>query len=321
MKPLLSVRHLCVDFAGVPAVEAWDLDLHSADTVALVGESGSGKTLAMMALLGLVDAPGRVTADRMEFDGEDLLAVSPEVRRRRLGRSVGVVFQDPSQSLNPCYRVGDQLREVLRVHLRLKGPALEKRVVELLEAVEIADAKRRMQAYPHELSGGLNQRVMVAMALACQPKLLIADEPTTALDVTTQAQVMNLLARLQRDHGMAMVLISHDLAVVAQRVRRVCVMYAGQMMEAGSPDELFKAPRHPYTWALLQALPEHGTESRRLFALRGRVPGPHDRPDGCLFAPRCDRAQESCGQHRPAWQNHLRCSFPLDPCVARHAHE
>mgnify|MGYP003333873102 FL=1 len=311
MRPLLSVRQLCVDFAGAPAVEAWDLDLQPAETVALVGESGSGKTLAMMALMGLVDPPGRVRAERMHFDGRDLLSLSPKERRWRLGRSVGVVFQDPTQSLNPCYRVGDQLKEVLRVHMGLQGLALHQRAIELFEAVEIANVQSRLRAYPHELSGGLNQRVMLAMALACQPKLLIADEPTTALDVTTQAQVMKLLARLQQDHGMAMVLISHDLAVVAHHVERVCVMYAGQMIEAGSPEQLFSQPRHPYTAALLQALPEHAAGTQRLRALPGRVPGLNDRPHGCLFAPRCDRVQPSCTQSRPAWTDNIRCFSPL----------
>ena len=309
--PLLSVRNLSVDFAGVCAVESWDLDLQPADTVALVGESGSGKTLAMMALMGLVEAPGRVSADRLDFDGRNLLALSASSRRKILGKSVGVVFQDPAQSLNPCYRVGDQLREVLRVHRGLKGPALERRVLELLDAVEIAQASRRLRAYPHELSGGLNQRVMIALALACEPKLLIADEPTTALDVTLQAQVMNLLSRLQRETAMAMILISHDLAVVAQRVRRVCVMYAGQLIEAGPPADLFTQPRHPYTQALLASLPENARAGSPLQALPGRVPGPHDRPGGCLFAPRCDRALTSCHAQRPTWADDLRCAFPL----------
>ena len=311
MNPLLSVRNLEVAFGSAKAVEGWDLDVLPGETVGLVGESGSGKTMAMLAILGLVDAPGCVSADSLRFGGHDLLAMSEASRRRLLGSSVGVVFQDPVQSLNPCYRVGDQLREVLRVHRGLRGLALEQRVRELFEAVEIPDVKRRLMAYPHELSGGLNQRVMIAMALACTPRLLIADEPTTALDVTVQAQVMNLLDRLQRENDMALVLISHDLAVVAQRVRRVCVMYAGQMVEAGPPDLLFNAPRHPYTRALMQALPENAHGLRRLRALAGKVPGPADRPRGCLFSPRCDQVQATCLERRPLWSDGLRCSFPL----------
>jgi dipeptide transport system ATP-binding protein len=232
-------------------------------------------------------------------------------RRRLIGRDIAMVFQDALNSLNPSHTVGDQVREVLKVHLGLRGAALEARVLQLFERVEIPGAKSRLAAYPHELSGGMNQRVMIAMAIACEPRLLIADEPTTALDVTIQAQVMALLQRLQAEQGMSLVLITHDLAVVAEVARRVAVMYAGQVVETGAVDELFEHPRHPYTAALLAALPEHSRGARRLQALPGIVPGKYDRPAGCLLAPRCPRVQPRCKAERPALQDGVRCFYPV----------
>jgi dipeptide transport system ATP-binding protein len=203
------------------------------------------------------------------------------------------------------------VREVLRVHLGLRGAALEQRLLQLFELVEIPAAKSRLRAYPHEMSGGMNQRVMIAMAIACQPRLLIADEPTTALDVTIQAQVMDLLARLQREQALSLVLITHDLAVVSEMARRVCVMYAGQVVESAAVETLFTQPRHPYTAALLAALPEHNKGARRLAALPGIVPGRHDRPAGCLLAPRCAHVQQRCREQRPPLADGVRCFFPL----------
>jgi dipeptide transport system ATP-binding protein len=207
--------------------------------------------------------------------------------------------------------VGDQVREALRVHQGLRGAALEARVLELFELVEIPAPKTRLAAFPHQMSGGMNQRVMIAMAIACQPRLLIADEPTTALDVTIQAQVMDLLLRLQKEQGLSLVLITHDLAVVAEMAKRVAVMYAGQVVETGEVDRLFNHPRHPYTAALLAALPEHSLGQRRLQALPGIVPGRDDRPVGCLLAPRCSHAQTRCHSERPPLQSGVRCFFPL----------
>ncbi len=312
---LLAVRGLRVDFGGFPAVDGVDFTLDAGGMLGIVGESGSGKSVAMLALMGLVDPPGKVAADAVLFDGQDLLAMTPAQRRRIVGRDIAMVFQDALNSLNPSHTVGDQVREVLRVHEGLRGAALEQRVLQLFERVEIPAARQRLSDYPHQLSGGMNQRVMIAMAIACRPRLLIADEPTTALDVTVQAQVMDLLARLQRDEGMALVLITHDLAVVAQMAQRdgdrVAVMYAGQVVETGVADELFDAPRHPYTAALLAALPEHNRGARRLAALPGIVPGRFDRPAGCLFAPRCAQAQGRCAAERPALDAGVRCFFPL----------
>jgi dipeptide transport system ATP-binding protein len=308
---LLEVRNLKVDFGGLPAVDGVDLEVEAGELLGIVGESGSGKSVTMLALMGLVDPPGRVSADTMRFDGIDLLHMPPAQRRRVIGKDIAMVFQDALNSLNPSYTVGDQVRETLRTHLGLRGAALEQRVRELFERVEIPDAKRRLDAYPHQLSGGMNQRVMIAMAIACEPRLLIADEPTTALDVTIQAQVMDLLARLQREQGLSLVMITHDLAVVAEMAQRVAVMYAGQVVEQGAVDDALDTPRHPYTAALLAALPEHNKGARRLAALAGLVPGRHDRPLGCLFAPRCAQAAERCRVERPALAAGVRCFFPL----------
>ena len=325
MTALLEIRNLRVNFGGFTAVDGVDLDVAEGELLGIVGESGSGKSVSMMALMGLIDAPGIVTADALRFAGQDLLKMSATQRRRIVGKDIAMVFQDALNSLNPSHTVGNQVREMLQVHLGLRGAALDARVLELFELVEIPGAKQRLNAFPHQMSGGMNQRVMIAMAIACEPRLLIADEPTTALDVTIQAQVMDLLARLQKERGMSLVLITHDLAVVAEMARRVAVMYAGQVVETAPVDTLFTQPRHPYTAALLAALPEHNQGARRLAALPGIVPGRHDRPAGCLLAPRCAHAQPRCHNERPALQAHgapataesaVRCFFPL-PAMER----
>jgi dipeptide transport system ATP-binding protein len=314
---LLDIRNLRVRFGGFTAVDGVDLAVDPGELLAVVGESGSGKSVSMMALMGLIDPPGVVTADALRFDGHDLLGLSPRARRQIVGKDIAMVFQDALNSLNPSHIVGDQVREVLRVHLGLRGAALEARVLELFEQVEIPAPKSRLASYPHQLSGGMNQRVMIAMAMACKPRLLIADEPTTALDVTIQAQVMDLLTRLQQQQNLALVLITHDLAVVAEMAsrcpHRVAVMYAGQVVETGRAEELFTRPRHPYTAALLAALPEHSAGRRRLQALPGIVPGQYDRPAGCLLAPRCPQVQPRCQAERPALQAGVRCHFPISP--------
>ena len=312
---LLDIRNLRVRFGGFTAVDGVDLAVDPGELLAVVGESGSGKSVSMMALMGLIDAPGIVTADALRFDGHELLGMGARERRRIVGKDIAMVFQDALNSLNPSHTVGDQVREVLRVHLGLRGAALEARVLELFEQVEIPAPKSRLANYPHQLSGGMNQRVMIAMAMACKPRVLIADEPTTALDVTIQAQVMDLLTRLQQQQNLALVLITHDLAVVAEMAsrcpHRVAVMYAGQVVETGCAEDLFSHPRHPYTAALLAALPEHSAGQRRLQALPGIVPGQYDRPAGCLLAPRCPQVQPRCLAERPALQQGVRCHFPL----------
>jgi dipeptide transport system ATP-binding protein len=321
--PLVEVRDLSVAFGSparpVPAVERVDLAIGAGEIVGLVGESGSGKSVTALALMGLVDFPGRVSAQRMTFAGRDLLAATAAERRAMAGRDIAMIFQDPLASLDPCYTIGSQLDEALALHgnesERASAAARRARAIELLREVEIADPAARLRAYPHQLSGGMAQRVMIAIAIGGRPKLLIADEPTTALDVTVQAQVLALIARLRREHAMAVLLITHDLAVVAETADRVVVMYAGQVMETGAVPAIFDAPRHPYTRALLEALPEHNLDRTRLRTIPGVVPSAFDRPAGCLLAPRCEFAATRCFTERPALEGGaaraVRCHFPL----------
>jgi dipeptide transport system ATP-binding protein len=316
---LLDIEDLHVDFptrgAVMHAVEGVSLALDEGEVLGIVGESGSGKSVSMLALMGLVGFPGEVRAARMRFAGRDLMALSPKERRALTGRDVAMIFQDPTTSLNPCFTIGFQLAETLRLHLRMDRRAARRRSVELLEQVGIPAAASRLDDYPHQMSGGMNQRVMIAMAIACNPRLLIADEPTTALDVTIQAQILELLRSLQKERGMALVLITHNMGVVAEMAQRVAVMYAGQVVEQRDAASLFAAPQHPYTAALLAAMPEHSAGGTRLANIPGVVPGLYDRPAGCLFAPRCTWATEHAQQLRPVlreWQGGLvRCHHPL----------
>ena len=316
---LLEIENLSVEFPSrssvLHAVEGVSLSLDAGDVLGIVGESGSGKSVTMMALMGLVPYPGRVTASKMRFDGHDLLGLSSRERNRLTGKDVAMIFQEPTTSLNPCFSVGFQLAETLRIHLGMDSKAAKRRSIELLEQVGISDPETRLKAYPHQLSGGMNQRVMIAMAIACNPKLLIADEPTTALDVTIQAQILDLLRSLQRERGMALVLITHNMGVVSDMAQRVAVMYAGQIMEQQPAQALFQRPRHPYTEALMAALPERSDGSARLATIPGMVPGLYDRPTGCLFAPRCSYADDDCRGQRPGLVKGLeaavRCHHPL----------
>jgi dipeptide transport system ATP-binding protein len=319
---LLEIRNLSVEFATqrgrFPAVDGVDMTIDAGEILCVVGESGSGKSVSMLAVMGLIGWPGRVTADVMRFDGTDLLGLSPRGRRKLIGRDIAMVFQEPTTSLNPCYPVGWQIAESLRAHNAVahgKGRnAVRDRVVELLDQVGIPAPASRLGAFPHQLSGGMNQRVMIAMAISCNPRLLIADEPTTALDVTIQKQILDLLIDLQKQRGMALALITHDMGVVAETAQRVQVMYAGQMVEEQTTDALFASPRHPYTAALLAALPERAMGARRLPTIPGMVPGIDDRPVGCLFNPRCGIAQNLCRVTPPALIGtvaKVRCHTPL----------
>jgi len=305
MSSLLDIRGLTVRFAtrggAFTAVDGVDLQLAPNEVLAIVGESGSGKSVAMLALMGLLPWTAAVTAESMVFDGHDLAKLTPRARRQIVGRDMAMVFQEPMSSLNPCFTVGYQIGEALAAHTDLDRRARRARVVELLERVGIPDASKRLNVFPHQLSGGMSQRVMIAMALACSPKLLIADEPTTALDVTIQAQILDLLLQLQRENGMGLVLITHDLGVVAETAHRVVVQYAGRQVESAAADALFRNPHHPYTAALLAALPEHAAQdgSKLLAAIPGMVPGQFDRPQGCLFAPRCAHATQRCQDLAP----------------------
>jgi dipeptide transport system ATP-binding protein len=288
------------------------------EVLAIVGESGSGKSVAMLAVMGLLPWTATVEADAMNFMGQDLRKLSARERRAIIGKDIAMIFQEPMSSLNPCFTVGFQIGEALKTHTDLDKAARKARSIELLNQVGITDPERRLRAFPHQLSGGMSQRVMIAMALACRPKLLIADEPSTALDVTIQAQILDLLVKLREDTGMGLVLITHDMGVVAETADRVSVQYAGQQVEEDTAAALFDNPRHPYTHALLAALPERAT-ARRLPAIPGVVPGQFDRPKGCLFAPRCAFATDLCSAQEPsravAALGHAKCFTPLNDGV------
>jgi oligopeptide/dipeptide ABC transporter ATP-binding protein len=278
----------------VKAVDGVDLTVGHGEIVGLVGESGSGKSVTAMSVLRLVDQPGRIVDGSIHFDGQDLRAASNEEMRALRGSRVGMIFQQPISSLNPSFRVGFQISEVYEVHEKLKRAAGWERAEEMLAKVGIGDARQRSQSYPHQISGGQAQRVMIAMALAGEPDLLIADEPTTALDVTIQAQILDLLRDLQADTGMAVVLITHDLGIVAELCDRVAVMYAGQIVEETDTRTLFGEPKHPYTLGLIGSVPVVGQRRERLEVIPGRVPNLIDLPVACRFAPRC-RAREEHG--------------------------
>ena len=311
---LLEIRNLSVEFktssGNFRAVDGVDMSIRENDLLSIVGESGSGKSVSMLALMGLLPWTANVTADRMEFDGLDLLTISNRARRDIIGKDIAMIFQEPMSSLNPCFTVGFQIGETLKQHLGLNRKERRQRSIELLDLVGIPAPEERLKAFPHQLS-----RVMIAMAIACNPKLLIADEPTTALDVTIQAQIIDLLVNLQKEKGMALVLITHDMGVVAETAERVVVMYAGQQVEQQEVETLFTAPRHPYTHALLNALPERSLHLDRLPTIEGVVPGAGDRPTGCLFSPRCRYAEGDCRQTVPPLNvtglNALRCFHPV----------
>jgi dipeptide transport system ATP-binding protein len=314
---LLEIENLTVEFqtgsGPFRAVDNVSLEVDAGEVLAVVGESGSGKSVAMLAVMGLLPWTAKVSADRMRFDGRDLLTIGRRERRQIIGKDIAMIFQEPMSSLNPCFTVGFQLSEALKAHLEMDKAERRARAVELLREVGIPGPETRLSAFPHQLSGGMNQRVMIAMAIACRPKLLIADEPTTALDVTIQAQILDLLIRLQRETGMGLVLITHSMGVVAETAERVSVQYAGQKVEEQPVRGLFADPHHPYTAALLAALPER-TNVRRLPSIPGVVPGQFDRPHGCLFSPRCRFATALCHAEVPPRQEGLGealCHYPL----------
>lgn len=263
---LLEVRNLTVEFETVHgpfrAVDGVDLSVDRGEVLAIVGESGSGKSVGMLAVMGILPKSAKVTADVMAFDGQDLRKLGGAQRRQIVGRDIAMIFQEPGSSLNPCFTVGTQITEVLRVHMNMGRSERRRRAIELLEAVGIRDAEERLGSYPHQMSGGQAQRVMIAMAIACNPKLLIADEPTTALDVTIQKQILDLLMNLQAEHGMGLIMITHDMGVVAETADRVIVQYKGRKMEEADVLTLFESPSNPYTRALLSALPENATGDR-----------------------------------------------------------
>ncbi|MCL6614724.1 MAG: ABC transporter ATP-binding protein, partial [Firmicutes bacterium] len=302
---LLSVNELRTSFftyaREVKAVDGVSFSLEEGEAVALVGESGCGKSVTALSIMRLINPPGKILSGSVVFNGRDLLGLSERELQRVRGNEIGMIFQDPMTSLNPVLSIGTQLIEGLRLHQGLRGRAARERAVELLEMVGIPSPAQRLNQYPHQFSGGMRQRVMIAMALYCQPKLLIADEPTTALDVTIQAQIIELMKDLQAKLGMAIILITHDLGVVAGLARKVYVMYAGRIVESGPVDRVYYHARHPYTWGLLGSVPRlDDMAKRRLVPIKGQPPDLLAPPPGCAFSPRCRYAMKICELERPA---------------------
>jgi oligopeptide/dipeptide ABC transporter ATP-binding protein len=303
-EPLLRVHDLRTYFhvggAVARAVDGVSFDIRAGETVGMVGESGCGKSVTALSLLRLVDPPGRIeSGSRIEFEGRDLLALDEEGIRQIRGNRIAMVFQEPMTALNPVFTIGDQVAEVARVHSSVTRKAAWERAIEMLNLVGIPDPRERAKSYPHQLSGGMRQRVLIAMALVMNPSLLIADEPTTALDVTIQAQILELLADLQQRLGLAVLLITHDLGVVAEVTSRVLVMYGGQIVERAPVRELFRDPQHPYTRGLLEAMPRLGRQRDRLAVIPGTVPPPTRWPSGCRFRDRCPFAWHRCVDEAP----------------------
>lgn len=295
---LVELRDLTVAFDGVQVLHGIDLDVAKGEALGLVGESGCGKSVTWLAALGLLPGKASVSGS-VQIEGRELIGGSRTVLESVRGSRIAMIFQDPSSSLNPVLRIGRQISEALSVHRGLRGEAAKVEALRLIDMVGIPDSRRRFDLYPHEFSGGQCQRLMIAMALAGQPDLLIADEPTTALDATIQAQILDLLIGLRAETGMATVFISHDLGAVSQVCERVCVMYAGRIVEEGTVEQLFSEPRHPYTRGLFDAIPRLDGGRERLIPIPGTVPNPKHLPEGCSFSPRCLRAVEACRSERP----------------------
>ena len=320
--PLLDIRglktHFKTDDGWLHAVDGVDLAIDAGQTVCVVGESGCGKSVTAKTVMKLIDMPpGKIVAGQVLWQGRDLVPLGPEDMQKIRAKEIAIIFQEPTTSLNPVYTIGEQIAESVRLHEGLSKAEAMNRAVEMLKLVNIPTAERRIKDYPHQFSGGMRQRVMIAIALACSPKLLIADEPTTALDVTIQAQVLDLLARLQQQHDMALILITHDLALLAEHARRIAVMYASELVELQAVPALFERPHHPYTEALLGAIPEHSRGAQRLPALAGVVPAVHGTPSACLLAPRCPHVRDDCRACHPALRalpdgGQARCLHPVN---------
>ena len=318
--PLLDVAHLRARFetehGEVPAVNDVSFSISARETLAVVGESGSGKSVTALSIMGLLGQSNvHVSADRLRFDGQDLMELSPVEMRAIRGRDMAMIFQDPMTALNPVMTVGRQISEIVELHLEMSGRAARAFAAELLELVGIPSPKARLGNYPHQFSGGMRQRVMIAMAIACKPKLLIADEPTTALDVTIQAQILDLLTRLQGEFGMAIMIVTHDLGVVARIAEKVIVMYAGRIVETGTTEAVFSAPQMPYMQGLLRSIPRiDGADDAPLVPIRGTPPHVTKTPQHCSFAARCDYAHQACLEQVPPLRNcgddhHAACLF------------
>ncbi|MDO4547026.1 MAG: ABC transporter ATP-binding protein [Clostridia bacterium] len=320
MMALLEVKNLVTTFdihvGKVQAVRGIDFSINEGEKVGIVGESGCGKSVSMMSILRLLPKYASITSDGMFFDGIDISNPTQQALRAIEGDKIGMVFQDPMTSLNPLYTIGNQLAEPLRIHRGMTKAQSRERALELLRLVDMPDPESRLSQYPHELSGGMRQRVMIAMAIACNPKLIIADEPTTALDVTIQAQILDLLSDLKNKLNTAIILITHDLGVIAGMCERVLVMYAGKIVEAGTTRELFYNPRHPYTWGLLRSIPSSTATKDKLVPIPGTPPDLISPPAGCPFAPRCPYAMNICAEKMPESKNisdtHTACCFLMD---------
>ena len=322
--PLLEVRNLATHFAlnaGVlKAVDDVSFDLAAGETLGLVGESGSGKSVTGFSILGLVDPPGRIVAGSIRFEGRELVGLDPKAMRGLRGSRLAMVFQDPMTTLNPVLSIATQMRLAIAAHERVSRRAARERSVAVLNRVGIPEAERRIDAYPHQFSGGMRQRVAIAIALLNRPKLIICDEPTTALDVSIQAQILTEMRSLVAELGTALIWISHDLATVSSLARRILVMYAGRVVEQGPTAEVLAAPRHPYTRGLLLSLPAHGEPGRDLAQIPGSTPSLLDLPAGCAFRPRCAEAGDACSvappeTMAPAGNRNWRCHYPLSPTI------
>ncbi|USG66925.1 ABC transporter ATP-binding protein [Brevibacillus ruminantium] len=315
---LLEVKSLRTHFKTeegiVPSVNDVSFSVGKGETLAIVGESGCGKSVTSLSIMGLVAAPGEVVGGEIWLDGQNLLTLTKKELRKLRGNKLSMIFQEPMTSLNPVFTIGNQLGEVFRIHRQMEKKEARTQSIEMLERVGIPNAEKIVDSFPHQLSGGMRQRVMIAMALACNPALLIADEPTTALDVTIQAQILELLKKLNEEYETGVILITHDLGVVAEMANRVVVMYAGQVVEQADVFTLFAEPRHPYTKGLLGSLPKLDEQREELDSIPGSVPNPLDMPGGCAFHPRCPVATEQCKEKKPELQevaaNHLaRCFY------------
>ena len=303
MDELLEIRDLAVRFytyqGVVHAVDIERFAMYTRESVGLVGETGCGKTVTSLAILGLIPATGRAESGEIIFKGEDLLKKSKDEMRQIVGKQISMIFQNPVSSLNPVFTIGDQVTSIIRLHQNVGKAEAEKKAIEMFELVRLPDPRKIMKSYPHELSGGMCQRAMIAMALSCNPDLLIADEPTTALDVTIQAQILKLMSELKEEISTSILLITHDLSVVAQTCDRAAVMYAGNLVEAGTIQAIFKDPKHPYTKGLLDAIPKLGSRERRLRGIEGAIPSLLNPPKGCRFHPRCEKATKACRETNP----------------------
>ena len=301
---VLEIRDLCVEFntaeGKVQAINRLGYTLHAGEKLGIVGESGSGKSVSSLGIMGLIpDPPGKITGGEILYMGKDLLKVSEREMEKIRGNEISMIFQEPMTSLNPIHKCGSQIAESLRLHRGMNKKQAMAEAVRMLKAVGIANPEARAQEYPHQMSGGMRQRVMIAMALACQPNILIADEPTTALDVTIQAQILDLIRELNRETGTAVLFITHDLGVVSELCDTVLVMYTGRIVEQAPAEELFRDPKHPYTVGLMEAIPRITRERAPLSTIRGMVPNPTERIDGCTFWPRCPHATEKCRNEAP----------------------